>query len=273
MLIDFHTHTFPDKICERAIKTLEGNATRVSGHEVHACIGGDLPSLKRSMRDEGVDISVVMPIATNTHQSETINKYAAEITGKDGIISFGSLHPEQENALETVDKIAELGLLGIKLHPEYQGFYIDSEKSLRVLKRAEERGLLVMLHAGRDIGIEPPVHCAPERLLHTLSYVSGENIIAAHMGGWKLWDEVERCLVGTPIMLDTAYVSLDMSREQCERIIKAHGADKVLFGTDSPWERPRDTVAFIESLNLSEDEKERIYYKNALRLLKIDAAA
>ena len=269
MLIDFHTHIFPDKIAERTIDILEENILKVEKKPYKAFHPATLASLKRTMAEGGVDISVVMPIATTIRQSVSINRFACEINGRDGIFSFGSLHPMQEDWEETLLSIAESGLLGIKLHPEYQQVDIDSPECIRVLKKAEELGLLVMLHAGADIGMEPPYHCVPEQLAHVLSEVSGSNIIAAHMGGWRKWDEVERYLVGTPIYMDISYVSRDMELEQFKRIVKNHGYDKILFGTDSPWESPAETMEFLHKADFSEEGSEKITHENAERLLKL----
>lgn len=269
MIIDFHTHIFPDKIAERAIKTLEKNILELQGKAQYAQIPATLDALKKSMAKNGVDISVVLPIATSVTQYASINKFAALINGRDGVYSFGSLHPMQENWEETLYDIKEKGLLGIKLHPEYQNFYIDSPEAIRLLKKCEELDLIVVLHAGNDVGAPPPAHCLPDRLSGVLDHVSGEKIVAAHMGGWRAWDDVERYLVKTPIYLDTAYSLRDISAEQMLRIIKNHGSDKILFATDSPWENQGFTVEGIRSLGLSETELSDIFYKNAKKLLKI----
>lgn len=270
MLIDFHTHIFPPKIAPKTIEVLEESIVRVSHKTVKAVIGATSDDLLKSMKDNNVDFSVVLPIATNVHQHTTINNYAAEVNKIPGIFSFGSLHPMQEDWCETLYDIKEKGLLGIKLHPEYQQFFIDSPESVRLLKKCEELGLMVVLHTGKDHGIEPPVHCTPDRLRFVLdNHVSGKNIVAGHLGGWQMWDEVEKYLIGTPVLLDTAYISQHISSEQFVRIVQTHGSDKVLFATDSPWESPAHTKAFIDACTLSESEKNNIFSENAKKLLKI----
>ena len=269
MIIDFHTHIFPDRIAERAISVLEGNIEKVQGTPAHAVIPATLSALKGSMRSNHIDISVVLPIATSVTQSASINSFAANINGTDGIISFGSLHPMQEDWEETLYDIKEKGLPGIKLHPEYQGFYIDSDESVRILKKCEELGLLVTLHTGNDAGVKPPVHCMPDRLRRVLDKVSGENIIAAHLGGWDAWDDVEKYLVGTPIFLDTAFVISNIEREQLLRIFKNHGYDKILFATDSPWDAQGDTVRYLSEVGIGEEDLNKIFSGNAKRLLKL----
>lgn len=270
MLIDFHTHTFPDKIAARTIETLLANIKKMRMAEAVACNDATVSGLINSMNKYGVDYSVVMPIATTPRQSETINRVAAETNAMERLFSFGSVHPLQENWESTIYDIKEKGLPGIKLHPEYQQMFIDSKESIRILKLCEKLDLLVTLHTGQDVGIEPPVHCMPEVLRRVLDYeVEGSNIIAAHMGGWREWDGVEKYLVGTPIKLDTAYVSNDLPKEQFERIVRTHGADKILYATDSPWERPDMVVEYINSTALSEGEKSMIFSENAKKLLKI----
>lgn len=270
MLIDFHTHIFPEKIAEKTIEILKANTMRVEGRETPAHTDATERGLLKSMDEYGVDYSVVMPIATNTRQSKSINEFAVKINSSKRLFSFGSVHPMQEDWESVVYDIKEKGLLGIKLHPEYQQFYINSPECIRVLKLCEKLNLMVTLHTGRDIGMDPPVHCMPEMLRSLLDYeIDGSNIIAAHMGGWREWDGVMEYLAGTNIYMDTAYVSLDMKKTQFEELVRAHGADKILFATDSPWETPGMTAEFINSTALNDDEKTKIFCENAKKILKI----
>ena len=152
MLTDFHTHIFPDKMADKTIKLLESNIKEE--YRPHkAELRGTLDALKQSMRENNVDISLVLPIATNVKQSTTINNFAASINGIDGIYSLGSLHPMQSDWESVLYDIKEKGLKGIKLHPEYQQFYIDSKESIQILKKCEELDLITVLHSGKDIGI------------------------------------------------------------------------------------------------------------------------
>ena len=269
MIIDFHTHIFPDRIAERAVAVLEKNLEKIQGISAHALIPATLDGLRESMGLNHIDMSVVVPIATSVTQSASINSFAASINAADGIISFGSLHPMQEDWEETLYDIKEKGLPGIKLHPEYQQFFIDSPESVRILKKCEELGLLVTLHAGKDPGVRPPVHCTPDRLRSVLDIVSGENIIAAHLGGWMMWDDVEKYLVGTPINLDTSYVRADIPREQFLRIVQNHGCEKILFATDSPWESQGEAVRYLSELGIGEEDLNKIFSENAKKLLKL----
>ncbi len=269
MIVDFHTHIFPDKIAERTIEVLEQNIIKLQGKKYAAVIAATLDALKISMKESGVTHSLVLPIATAPKQTPTINRFAAEINGKDNIYSFGSLHPSQEDYEEVLEGIKESGLLGIKLHPEYQQFYVDSPESIRILQKCEELGLYTVFHAGNDVGVEPPVHCAPERLARVLDYVKGDKIIAAHLGGWRDWDEVKKHLAGTPILFDTAFISPYIDRSLLLRIIEKHGSEKILFATDSPWQGQAEAVRYFSELGLEQNVLDNIFYKNAQKILNL----
>ncbi|MBE5802656.1 MAG: hypothetical protein E7319_10285 [Clostridiales bacterium] len=266
MLIDFHTHLFPDAVAPKALASLKAGVLRQEGLEAQAYTDGTRSGLERSMEENGVDLSVVLPIATKPSQTPSINRFAGTVQSEQ-MLSFYSLHPAQEDWEAVLEDIVRQGGLGIKLHPEFQYAYIDSPEMVRILKKATELGLLVVLHTGADIGMPPPVHCTPQRLAGVLDQLDGSKIVAAHLGGFRMWDEVERWLVGRELYLDTAYVADFISREQYLRIIRAHGSQKILFGSDSPWERPQDTLRGLEALGLTPEEMNDITSGNALRLL------
>ncbi len=270
MLIDFHTHVFPEKIASRAIAKLEDGIVRVQGGKVLAAnTDGTLLGLLGSMDKYGVDISVVMPIATTLTQHRSINSFAQEISKNERIISFGSLHPMQEDWEQTLYYIAREGRKGIKLHPEFQDFYVDEERVFDIVKKAKELNLLVLFHSGADLGYPPPVRCTPQRLRRVIDKCGGENIIAAHFGGFKMWGDVKKYLLGTPVMMDTSMISGYLDKELFIDIIRTHGADKFLFGTDSPWQTPADALTYLENSSLTKDELEMIKYKNAKKLLSL----
>ena len=266
MVIDFHTHAFPDKIAERALKSLMDGAVRASGTVLTPSTDGTVSGLIKAINESSIDRCVVLPIATNEKQHKSINSFAKSIIC-DKVFSFASLHPMQDDWEDTLKEIANEGFKGIKLHPEFQDFFIDSKSGIRLLALAEQLGLYTVIHAGRDAGFLPPTHATPKRIANVLKVIKGDKLICAHLGGWLMWDEVEKYLVSTPVMFDTAYIAGGISKEQAKRIIRSHGADKVLFGSDAPWQHPKTTLDFIESLGLNEDELEKIKYKNALKII------
>lgn len=263
MVIDFHTHIFPDKIAEKTIEFLEKEGN------IKAYTDGTLAGLLSSMKENRIDLSVVMPVVTKPEQFDNVNSFAAQINGKKGIISFGGIHPDTMDYRDKLKLIKELGLPGIKLHPDYQKTYVDDPKIIRIIEYATELELIVLLHAGLDIGLPDPIHCTPERTIHMLEQLdrSDAKLVLAHTGGYQLWDEVEENLVGSSLWFDISFSLGRIPDDQLLRIVQNHGADRVLFASDSPWDDQGKTYEHFMRLELTEEEKERILYKNALDLL------
>ncbi len=264
MIIDFHVHAFPDALAAKALPLLS------------KCSGGVKPNydatisgLESYLAKNNVDYAVVLNIATNPHQERKVNDFAISLLEKKNIIPFGSVHPDSPNALSELERLAKAGIRGVKLHPDYQHFFVDDEKMFPIYKKIAELGFITVFHAGVDIGYPKPVHCTPERLLRVLDLFDDAPVVAAHFGGWLLWDSVLEDLCGTQVYLDTAFSSGKMPPDYAKELIKAHGADKVLLGSDMPWSDTLDEVRFVQSLDLSAEDEEKILSNNAKRLLNI----
>ena len=229
---------------------------------------------------------MILPVATNIHQVEKINDSAAALTENfvaQGIISFACIHPDFENYRAELARVKNLGLKGIKIHPIYQGVDIDDKKFLRIFERAAELDLIVVTHAGLDIGFPGVEHCAPKMIRRVVEEIGDFKFVLAHMGGWKNWDEVAEILAGTNVFIDTAFSTgkiparpdFDWNAADLDlldaagflKLYKIFGADKILFGTDSPWSPPAETIDFIKNLPLSDAEKNKILGGNAENLL------
>ncbi len=265
MYIDFHTHAFADKIVEKAMAHL------VATSGFTPVTDGTVNGLKERMKKSGVDASVILPIATKPTQQEIINNWAAELNNKDGLYCFGSVHPYAEDALECLDKIKDRGLYGIKLHPDYQGFIVDDEKAFPIYQKCADLGIPITFHAGFDPLSPEFIHAMPKSFLNIHNTFPNLIMIVAHLGGMYRWEGVERYLSGLKdnVYFDLAFVAGEIGEKQLARIISKHGADKILLGSDCPWDDPANEIAMIEKLPLSHEEKELIFYKNALKILNI----
>ena len=263
MIIDFHTHAFPDALAPRAIASL----VKACGGVYTPCTDGSVSGLVKAMDLFGVDISVVQAVVTKPSQTESICRFAAEIEcGR--IIAFGGIHPDTDDYKRDIDLICSLGLKGIKLHPEYQQFYIDSPEIMRMYDYALSKGLVLLFHAGLDPAYEG-VHSSPATFAKVARELGGGDIVLAHLGGSRQWDEVEEHLCGTAVYMDTSMGFAYYGKERFIRIVRSHGADRLLFGSDSPWSRADEEISVIRSLPLTEREKELILGGNAQRLLGI----
>lgn len=268
MIIDVHTHIFPDDLAARAVATLSGRA----GIPAHTA--GTAAGLRASMARAGIDRSILMPVATKPSQAHPINLWTLELVQRypDQFIGFGALHPAQDDWAAEIDFLVAHGIRGVKMHPDYHLTYVDDTACLPLYAALRDAGLVLLLHAGVDIGLPPPVHCTPDRLARMLDAVPGLTVIAAHMGGYLVWEEVRRHLLGRDLYLDTSYSHDDLGSTAMTELITVHGVGRILFGTDSPWKDQAAEVAAIRALPLSDDAITAILGGNAQRLLGLHTA-
>lgn len=234
---------------------------------IHPSHDGTYHSLLNDARRCGVDYSVVLNIATNPRQQKNVNDFAVSLLDVEGIIPFGSVHPDSPDALDELERLKASGIKGVKLHPDYQGFFIDEEKMIPIYEKIGSLGLITVLHSGYDIGYPRPVHCTPEMLASILPAFGGAPVVAAHLGGLYAWDETEKYLCGKDIYLDTAYCGGILSPAIGKELFALHGADKILFASDAPWNSPEIDLGLIDCLDLNESDKKAILGGNAQRLL------
>ena len=276
MIIDFHTHVFPDKIAEKTITALAGAA------DAEPYLNGAVSELLDSMRRSGVDKSIIMPVNTRPGQFESITRFAKHINDTyEELISFGGIHPDDEDIDGKLSALKADSFKGIKLHPDYTNTFIDDERYIRIVAKAKRLGLIVLSHSGKDPAFDI-VHCTPERGMKMLRRVQeltpGEQpfFIFAHLGDNRHINEVIKHLAGQNCYIDISCSFSDYGPyseaddDDIIRVIRIHGADKILFATDSPWNGQTEYIERLKGLKgLYDKEKELILGKNAEKLLDL----
>lgn len=262
MIVDFHTHIFPDEFAHKAVKTLASKVTIIPSFL------GKKQELLVSMKTANIDYSVILPVVTKPSQTAKANEWAASMQ-KDGIISFGGLHPQNEDWKAQIDNATLLGLKGIKMHPDYQDFFVDDKKLFPIYEYILNKNLILLFHSGEDIGLPPPTHCTPFRLRKVIDALKGGIIVAAHLGGFRMWDEVLKHLVGTNIYFDTSMGLEYYGKDIFLEIVNNHSSEKILFGTDAPWCVQKDELNNMKALNLEQKVFENITFNNAAKILKL----
>lgn len=263
MIIDFHTHIFPDSIATKALNNIKSTGG------IKPVFDGTLKGLLYSMDKAGISKSVVLSIATKPEQFDSILKWSKTIQS-DRIIPFLSVHPDDKNAIERIFQIKKEGFKGIKLHPYYQQFYIDEERIFPLYEVIEKTGLIVVMHSGYDFAYEKIDKAGPQRILKIIKKFPQLKLVAAHLGGWEQWKQVKDYLVGKNLFFETSFTDGFLSDSEFEEIILKHHSDMILFGTDTPWADQKKSVEKIKTLDISEGYKEKIFYKNASKILGID---
>lgn len=265
MIIDFHVHTFPDKIAPKAV----GKLAVISG--ITPFTDGTVGDTLAKMEPNGIDVSVCLNIATRPGQERTINDTAARLFNESGgrLVGFGSVHPDSPDAVDELSRCKELGLKGIKLHPDYEGFMVDDAKMWPIYRALEELGLFVTFHSGWDCYSPDHIHCPPERAAKVAKAFPHLRMCFAHFGGLRMWDDVNDHLAGLDnVYFDTSMSStMGLSRELALKIISRHPADNILLGSDCPWENPAVSVRWVEALGLGPDRTEAVLGGNAKRIL------
>lgn len=272
-MIDFHVHLFPDVLAEKTLEKLSRTAADEHGNAPYfsdATVRGTL----EKMDVWGVDAAVTQHIATSVRSMHKVNDFAASVLC-DRLYAFGSVHPDAPDAPEELERIKALGLNGVKLHPDYQEFYVDDSRMAPLYEKMAQLGLPVLFHAGWDPLSPDCIHAGPERMKSVVEAYPNLTVIAAHLGGMRCYDAVEKHLLGRKnLYLDTAMTAPYLQEEaQYARILRGHGIDRILFATDCPWSTPERELALLNKAGLTGEEMDCVLYKNALRLLRAEEKA
>ncbi len=265
-MIDFHTHIFPDKIAAAALDHLSDKG----GIPFHT--NGTAAGLGASMKKAGIDLSINLPVMTSPGQVHKVNESLLknrEAQNSLGILSFAGIHPDFEDYKEELRLRKEQGFAGIKLHPAYQGCDLDDERFLRIIDSACNNDLIIVTHAGLDIGIPEHNFADVKMILNVIEQVQPVHFVLAHMGGWEGWMDVEHNLAGADVYLDTAFSIGEhgMSDDDFIRLCRKHGIHKILFGSDSPWADQSSYVKQIQKMPLTKEEQRMLFEENARNLL------
>lgn len=266
MIIDAHAHTFPDIIAGKAINRL----AVISG--ITPATDGTVSGTISYMKKLNVDYFVNLNIATAPGQQRTINNTASENNkNHPEMISTGSVHPDNPEAIDELHRIKSLSINAIKLHPDYQEFFIDEEKLYPIYQACSDLDLPIIFHAGWDCYSPNVVHARPEASAIVAKKFPKLKMVLAHFGGMKMWDDVIEHLAGIEnIYFDTSMAATYMDDNSIAmKIINKHSIDNIFLGSDCPWESPAESIKFIESLSLSDDQKEKILGLNAATFFKI----
>ena len=263
-IIDVHTHIWPDKISVRAADNI------VNYYSLPRQGDGSVNGIFKGA--EGFDnIRFVISSATlkpDTAHAMVGNDFLIEAAKNDSrFIPLASFHPFMgfDEAVGELERSKSLGAKGIKIHSDFQRFYVDDENAIEIYKEAARLELPILFHVG-DKNTE---FSTPKRVRKILERIPELTIIAAHMCGYGVWDEAKEYLIGTPVYTDTSEARLGMDAKGLYELIEAHGVDKVMFGSDYPLWNTGFAFRQLEESGLSEAEKDKIYSGNAKKVFGV----
>ncbi len=258
-IIDTHAHVYPNKIAERAVHAI-GDFYDISMKE-----GGTVEGLIKNGEEAGISRFVIHSLATTVHQVESINNFILSSQSEHScFIPFMTLHPDmsEDEIKREVDRVIPLGVKGVKLHPDFQKFYIDDENVFKIYRTVKGR-LPILFHVG-DNRYE---YSAPARLANVCRLFPDLEVIAAHFGGYRRWHEIDVYKGLDNVYFDTCSSFFVLSKTEACDIIHKLGVEKFFFATDYPMWSAKDEVENILNLDITDEEKEMIFYKNTERVL------
>jgi uncharacterized protein len=259
-IIDFHTHAFPDSLARRAMESLTAGVPDWPAYH-----DGTIAGLLGSMDGAGIHSAVIANIATKPSQERPILEWSKSIQSE-RIIPFISLHPDGEGHDALLDEAVEAGIRGVKFHCLYQGFVVNEDKALRMYERIAARDLVILFHAGRDPVWPTSDDASPARLLHIHRRFPPLRMVAAHSGGWRMWEEVAEHLAGEDIWLELSFAG-DVPDETWETIRERHSPERYVFGSDCPWTDQVTTLAQVRRRLGDEASIEQVLALNPADLL------
>lgn len=260
-IIDMHTHIFPEKIAAKAVKATGDY------YGIQMSRPGTAVDLLSDGTRAGVSRYLVCSTATKPEQVAAVNGFIREACDKHPeFFGFGTLHPDLPGFEKEIERILSLGLLGVKLHSDFQEFRLDEPKAMRLYEAFEGR-LPVLFHMG-DVTTDKSKPASLRNIVKTFPKLT---VIGAHFGGYSEWDGAVKALADLRVYVDTSSSLPFLTPERAKELICAYGADRCLFGTDYPmWDHAGELARF-DRIDLTEDERELILHKNAERLLGIAA--
>ena len=264
MIIDFHTHIYPPAV---AAKILPAAKKKL---KVAVPGTGSPEDLRSMMKSGGVSRSVLLPLAKGCRDVSALNQWVQAAARENRkLTAFGAVHPFMDGLEEELDRLEAAGIKGVKMMPLLQQVYPDDPQCFRLCQELVDRDMILIAHAGRDPLDRPEVYGTPERFASLAASFPDLKLVLAHLGGLRMWDDVRRHLLpaGKNVFFDTAYVSFYMEREEMKELILDMRPERVIFGSDYPWEKPGRAAEIIRDLGLSQAEEDAIFFKNAAELL------
>jgi predicted TIM-barrel fold metal-dependent hydrolase len=265
VIIDAHTHIFPDLVAGKALSTVMSN---MKGR-LSACTDGTLGGLLASMDNAGVDVSIILPVATSPGQSRGILQWIKTAPSSRRILFFGSVHPDDSDYGDQIREMIEFGLQGLKFHPAYQNFPANSKEAYAVYEKAVKHDMVLYFHAGYDPSVPGCDYTSVERYAVLVKDFQGSKIVLAHGGGYEEWNKVLDLLSDKGCYFDIAFVLENMKRDMKALELYRQNEDYFLFGTDSPWRDQKKYVDLIRNSDtLTPQQKDKLFFKNVQKLIK-----
>ena len=260
-IIDIHTHIYPDSIAQKASDSVKEFYEGLGDPSMN---GTESMLLQRGKK-AGIGQFVVLPVAIRPDRVQSINDYIYQrAKANSSLIPFGTVHAAMDGLTDEVERLIALGVRGIKMHPDSQRFAIDDPRLFPMYEAVRGR-VPVLLHMG-----DPRYdYSHPLRLRRLLELFPGLEVIAAHLGGYSMYETARECLQDTSCVMDISSSVRFLEPGAAEKYINLYGAERIAFGSDYPMFDPLEEVNNFLRFKLTDEQKEQIAHKTAERVLKL----
>ena len=261
-IFDAHCHIFPDKVALKAAAAIG------KFYDAEMCMDGKVETLIKEGKKAGFTHYLVHSVATTPKQVSRINHFIAEAVRNSGgtMTGFGAMHPESEDMKADMEELISLGLKGVKMHPDIQGYKSDDYRMLKIYELCEKYSLPVLIHCG-DSRYD---NSNPNRIAPILDIYENLTVIGAHFGGYTVWEQaLDKLAKYKNFYIDTSSSLFALPKGVAEKMISVYGEDKTLFGTDFPMWKPQEELDRFLALDLTDAQRQKILWDNAVKLFNI----
>jgi predicted TIM-barrel fold metal-dependent hydrolase len=261
MIVDAHCHVWPDHIAPQVLASRPSNLDPV--HD------GTITGLRRTMDAAGVDHAMCLGVAATARTVERTNEFIGSVD-RAQFTPFGTVHPELPVDVN-LKSLGDNGIRGVKLHPLFQDLSLADPRVIELLQALAGAGITVITHAGAGGSAEANERGAPAALRAALDAVPDLTLIACHFGGYHELDAAEELIVGSRAYLETSWPPRvgDLDARRIRDLIRRHGADRVVFGSDWPMADPSAEIASVRALGLDNSETDAILGGTLAQLLGV----
>ncbi|MBO8125801.1 MAG: amidohydrolase family protein [Firmicutes bacterium] len=259
VLIDFHAHIFPEKVAAKAVNNI---STRYQQEAHHQGLYQEYLDL---LARDGFDYGVVSTAATKPEQVRPANNWAIKLNQHPSLRALGTIHLDYPDWKDEIQRVYQAGIRGFKLHPDFQRFYPDDPRAMEMYAQLPE-GFVLLIHAGDDSRYTNELFSHPRRIAKVVEAFPKLQIVVAHMGGYRLWDQAREWLVGKDVYLDTSSAAGFLDPAEFVAMVREHGHQRIIFGSDFPFRGPGEEKQILEKIGLNQTEVSAIMGENALRL-------
>lgn len=259
-LIDIHTHIYPPAIAHKAAASIR-DFYQLNTHEMD----GTADTLLRKGDEAGIDRFVILPVAVRPDRTRHINEFILEqVATQPRFVGFGTIHAGMEHIADETQFIMDKGLKGIKMHPDTQCFAIDDPRLFPAYENIQGK-LPVIFH----MGDKRYNYSHPAQLRKVLELFPRLQVIAAHFGGYGMYETAYELLHDKDCIYDVSSSMMFMDDGVAEKFIRMYGSERMAFGTDYPlWDPVAETKRFLE-LKLTDEEFDQIGHKTVERFLSL----